>query len=325
MVLGYNNDDGAQALDQQQEIDFRRGWQVVDADSGSNLVTDGTGTYEVDVAAGDINTPTGTVTCSAATLDLESLVDPDLPRIVVVYRDGAGVAQTLAGTPAAKQPTGETAPGALYQPAPDAFSTTDGVVLATVLLEAAASSVGGAQIRDRRMPASLNVDSAEVGSLNTKEIAVGSTSDTFLDSGSRIQIADGRADDPLPDVSNTSYQSQGAIIGGSVDVTGIPDNVTLQARQFAQITTPSGSDSVSIRPQLISTDYSSIDRLDELELTSDADSQTVELDSGWTDISTTIRGDVSVLNEVEAKVSGGTASWPTGRQRYGLIFAWLID
>jgi len=178
MVLGYNNDDGAQALDQQQEIDYRRGWQVVDAASGSNLVTDGTGSYEVDVAAGDINTPTGTVTCSAATLDLQSLVDPDLPRIVIVYRDASGTAQTLAGTPAAKQPTGETAPGPIYQPAPDAFSTTDGVVLATVLLEAAASGVEGAQIRDRRMPASLNVDSAEVGSLNTVDGTV--DGDTML-------------------------------------------------------------------------------------------------------------------------------------------------
>jgi len=174
MPLGYNNDDGAQALDQQQEIDYRRGWQVVDAASGSNVVTDGTGSYEVDVAAGDINTPSGTVTCSAATLDLQSLVAPDLPRIVTVYRDASGVAQTLAGPPAAKQPEGETAPGPIYQPAPDAFSTTDGVVLATVLLEAAASSVGSAQIRDRRLPASLNVDSAEFGSVNTGSVRVGS-------------------------------------------------------------------------------------------------------------------------------------------------------
>jgi hypothetical protein len=208
MVLGYNNDDGAQALDQQQEIDFRRGWQVVDADSGSNVVTAGTGSYDVDVAAGDINTPTGTVTCSAATLDLESLVDPDLPRIVLVYRDASGVAQTLAGTPAAKQPTGETSPGPIYQPAPDAFSTTDGVVLATVLLEAAASSVGSAQIRDRRMPASLTAESAEVGSLSAEEASITKDAVQVYNSSTDQTIADSTV--TTVELDSVQYDNLGA-------------------------------------------------------------------------------------------------------------------
>jgi hypothetical protein len=196
-MLGYDNNDGAQALDQQQELDFRRGWQVVDAAGGSNVVTTGTGSFDVDIASGDINTPTGTVTCSSATLDLSALVDPDLPRIVLVYRDASGTAQTLAGTPAPKDPSGETTPAAVFQPAPDSFVATDGVVCASVLLEAGASEVTATQIRDRRLPAEINVESGTFGSLNSEVISTNYIFAGAYDGGD----VDARLDNALSDLN----------------------------------------------------------------------------------------------------------------------------
>jgi len=183
MPLGYNNNDGANALDQQQELDFFRGWSVVDAAGGSNLVTAGTGSYDVDVAAGDIHTPSGSVSASAATLDLQSLVDPDLPRIVIVYRDSSGTAQSLAGTPAPKDDAGKTTPAELFQPAPESFVATDGVVCATVLLEAGASEVTAVQIRDRRLPSEVRAESGVFESLSTNSIDSNSVNTEVLGTG----------------------------------------------------------------------------------------------------------------------------------------------
>ena len=150
--------DGAHALDPQHLLDYTRGWQVIDAAGGGNLVDDnGTTDTAIRAAAGDINAGGDTVTCAQETVDLAADVDPDDPRKVTVYRTPAGALETAAGTPTAAQPSGATRRQA-GEPAPPTLSGTDGVILASVWLAADTASVTNADIRDRRLAAELPLE-----------------------------------------------------------------------------------------------------------------------------------------------------------------------
>jgi hypothetical protein len=181
MTYDYEIDDGAHAQDQQIQLDWHRGYQVIDAAGGSNLLSAGSGSYDVDAASGDINAGGTTVSCAAETVDLSGVVDPDDPRKVTVYRDTNGNLSYQAGTPQPAVPSGATRRNAT-EPAPPTLAGTDAVVLGTVWVAAGASSVVDADIRDRRMPAELNTprlarsvdaqgnDITNVGALSTEQI-----------------------------------------------------------------------------------------------------------------------------------------------------------
>lgn len=201
MPLDFRNQDAIRSLDAQQEIDWKRGWQVIDTASGSNLVSEGSGSHEVDVASGDINAGGSTVTCSSATLDLAGDVDPDQAVMVIVYRDASGNAQTDVSSAETRAPSGASVRGA-YDPTPNTLYNTDAVVLAEVLLEADANAVASEHIRDRRMPASLDVDSVNSQSVTT-EYLTGSYTDLL-----RV-ITDGGVQ--TVDPSNTTTPVQDAI------------------------------------------------------------------------------------------------------------------
>lgn len=168
MTYDYQIGDGAHALDQQQWLDWHRGYQVVNAAGGSNLLTAGSADFDVDAASGDINFGGTTVSCAAETINLSGVVDPDNPRKVTVYRDGSGTLQYEAGVAEPAQDTGETRRDA-YRPAPPPLETTDAVVLGTVWVSAGATSIVSNDIRDRRLPAEANVETvtADTGSVDS--------------------------------------------------------------------------------------------------------------------------------------------------------------
>lgn len=157
MALTYEINDAARSLDQQQALDWQRGWQVVDPGGGSNLVTAGSGDFEYDAASGDINAGGSIVTCSQETVDFATDIDANDDQMAVIYRDSSGTLQKSVGSTGTRDPSGED-PRSTHTPAPPTLHNTNAVVLAEVLLPAGASSVGASELRDRRLAASLDVD-----------------------------------------------------------------------------------------------------------------------------------------------------------------------
>jgi hypothetical protein len=166
-MLDYQPNDGAQALDQQQQLDWQRGYQVINADSGSNLVSaSSSGGLAVDVAGGDILAGGSTVSCAPVTDLALPAADADQPRTDVIYRDAVGDVQVKRGVP------GDISPGGVQArdrdaaaPSPYPMHDIDGVVLATVWVADGAASITSADIRDRRLPATLSVDQIAASSV----------------------------------------------------------------------------------------------------------------------------------------------------------------
>lgn len=145
MPLEYNNQDGADALGQNQYTDalggtyWSTGWEA----------TPGTGSLEVDIATGTGSVDgTSVETTSVQTIDFTGDVDPDDPRKAVIYvGSGATVTKSL-GTPEAARPTNQIREQT-YTPSPP--DSVIGVVVAEVWLGAGATEVVSADIRDRRV------------------------------------------------------------------------------------------------------------------------------------------------------------------------------
>jgi len=205
MVLDYRLDDGAQALDQQQEIDWKRGWQVIGAASGSNTVSPPSGGgVAVDIASGDVNAGGSTVSCSAVTDFSLPAADPSSPRTDVVYRDSNGDPQYKQGATATVEPTGAEDRTAAAPP-PYPMHDIDGVVLATVYVRPGASAVTADDIRDRRMPADLALgDDLQIATDQSIEDGTGTNRFDLLsdrtnvvdeNGNSRIAVADGFGND----------------------------------------------------------------------------------------------------------------------------------
>lgn len=162
-MLEFQNSDALRSLDAQQRLDWQRGYQVIDPAGGSNLATTGTGAYEVDVAAGDVNSGGSTVTCTAATVDLSTEVG-STPQMAVVYRDAAGDAQYSVGAAAARDPDGEDV-RATFEPVAPSLYNVNGAAVAEVLLDQSVGDVTASELRDRRVPAELVVDTITASKL----------------------------------------------------------------------------------------------------------------------------------------------------------------
>ena len=227
MTYDYQIGDGAHALDPQEFIDWKRGYQVVNAAGGSNLVDDNaTSDLVIRAAAGDINAGGTTVTCTQDTIDLSGDVDPDDPRKVTVYRTPAGALATSAGTPEPAQDTGESRRNA-YRPSPPTLSGTDGVVLATVWLPAGASSVTNADIRDRRLPAELPLAEMSFADLGSDPAANGE----LQRNGTDLKAYSGGA------VRNLSNIGSGGQDTATIDDTDSPFTTSDEAVVYADTST----------------------------------------------------------------------------------------
>lgn len=188
-MLDYQPNDGAQALDQQQQLDWQRGYQVINADSGSNLVSaPSSGGLAVDVAGGDILAGGSTVSCSPVTDLALPAADADQPRTDVIYRDAVGDVQVKRGVPGDISPGGVQARGRdAAAPSPYPMHDIDGVVLATVWVADGAASITSADIRDRRLPATLSVDQITASSVVADTMDANTVSTEKTSIGTQIQ------------------------------------------------------------------------------------------------------------------------------------------
>lgn len=175
MVLGYEVGDGAHALDVEQLVKHLQGTQVINPGGGSNEVDDNnTSDLTIRAKSGDLLVNGSVVSASEETANLSSLVDADNPRKVLVYRDSAGNLQTNAGSAESAQPSGATRRDA-YRPAPPTKDATTIVVLATVWLPAGASSVANADIRDRRLASTLEIDTLDAQTVQADDVDLKNT------------------------------------------------------------------------------------------------------------------------------------------------------
>jgi len=151
--LQYDIGQGYSAADAQAARSRLDGYAVV-----TGLTpTAGSSGLEVDVASGealvgtDANDDPLRVSVGATTVTL-STADSQYPRKDVVYVDDAGTVQVAEGT--ADPPLPETATlFNTYQPEPPLVRT--GAVLAEVFVAAGATTLGSADVRDRRQPAQV--------------------------------------------------------------------------------------------------------------------------------------------------------------------------
>lgn len=157
MALDYKNNDAQRSLDKQQILDWQRGWQVINPANGDLLVTAGAGNFDYDIADGDVNAGGTTVSVSGESVDFTNDIDANDDQIAVIYIDSSGNAQKEIGPKGTRDPSGDDI-RSTHTPAAPSMHSTNGVVLAEVLLPAGASSIGSTELRDRRLPAELILD-----------------------------------------------------------------------------------------------------------------------------------------------------------------------
>jgi hypothetical protein len=167
--------EGLHALDETQQHRRGDGYGVVDPGSGACEVTVNSGVLAqsdtLTVASGDVLVDGTTHSLATQTLSLDAASATN-PRRDVVYVDAAGAVQVAKGTAEAVEPEGQNLTRfEFYRPAPPDLATTDGTVLAEVWIPTGASSIGSADVRDRRLralgPHSLDEDIATQTELDT--------------------------------------------------------------------------------------------------------------------------------------------------------------
>lgn len=167
--LDFRTNDAARALDQQQALDVRRGYAVVDVAGGSNLVSAGSGDFEYDAATGDLRIAGSTVSATQQTVDFVGDISDSDDKLAVIYRDTNGDLQKKVGEPGTREPASDD-PRSTHTPAAPTLQGTDGVILAEVLLPAGASSIGSTEVRDRRVPADVDVEELTASAVTTDKI-----------------------------------------------------------------------------------------------------------------------------------------------------------
>lgn len=112
-------------------------------------VTASSTSMAVDVASGNVRFNGNTVSVSQQTGVPLDAADSTNPRKDIVFVDSTGTVQTMAGTPEAAQPSGQTH-RQTFRPSPPDTANTDAVVLAEVWIPAGAADVADSDISDRR-------------------------------------------------------------------------------------------------------------------------------------------------------------------------------
>lgn len=189
MSLDYKNNDAQRSLDKQQILDWQRGWQVINPSNGDLLVTAGAGNFDYDIADGDVNAGGTTVSVSGESVDFTNDIDANDDQIAVIYIDSSGNAQKEIGPKGTRDPSGDDI-RSTHTPAAPSMHSTNGVVLAEVLLPAGASSIGSTELRDRRLPAELILDTltTDVADINKMAAVASLGTDQTIGTGSVTQV-----------------------------------------------------------------------------------------------------------------------------------------
>lgn len=193
MTLDYAIGQGWTALDAQVLLDTLNGYGVVTPTDGANLDVDPDTGLDLTVYSGSavVGDATGgspsTVTLGSDTTVSLSAADPDDPRKDTIYIDSGGTVQVETGTPEPAQPSGDTRFDT-WQPEPP-LPSTDGVVLAEVYVDAGATSLAAADVRDHRIvdPDSFDDDTQSNVSNDGSEV-VASASD--INFGTNLTASD---------------------------------------------------------------------------------------------------------------------------------------
>jgi hypothetical protein len=87
---------------------------------------------------------------------------------------------------------------------------------------------------------------------------------------------------------------------------------------------------MTTRPTVINDNFSNIVSFSELEISSSADGSSDAVDTGWTEITSSLTGPNAPNQyympwQVEAKVSGGTGDWSFSGDRVLFNLAWRVD
>jgi len=156
MVLRFEDNQGIQALDQNQIIEVFSGNSVSNGvettvDSGTLGQSD-----TIQVGSGDVIVGGSKVSVSQQNAQIDSS-DPDNPRKDVVFVDSTGNVQVDKGSPEDPEPEGANRFD-LFQPAPPERDGVDGAVVAEVFVGAGVSSISSNDVRDRRLVSNLTVD-----------------------------------------------------------------------------------------------------------------------------------------------------------------------
>jgi hypothetical protein len=108
-------------------------------------------TTYIDVASGVIFYDGGQITSGASALNLAPYIDPDHPKIIILYIDSAGVVQVHDGVAETEDPLGETDWDLWDKPCPATASLPNGVPLVEIRLGMATTAIGQGDIKSVAM------------------------------------------------------------------------------------------------------------------------------------------------------------------------------
>ena len=168
MAFFVQDKQGAHATDVNQQLDQLEGTGLVaggEASEGATL-------YSVNFDAITALVNGNVVTSPATSVDLESFVDANDPRKVIVHIDENGTVDVTPGTPEDPEPS-DALRFDTYRPAPPDLSDKDVVPLAEVWLDQRAGQVTSTDIRDRRVYVAINVYSIGTNTIDVEEITDG--------------------------------------------------------------------------------------------------------------------------------------------------------
>lgn len=218
MADDIQNAWGAQAIDVEQLA--RRYQNVV---LNGCAVTDGSGTLEHDIAAGDVVVAGTEHAVSSSTVTLSS--SSSNPRKDIIYIDSTGSATVAQGTADTARPDAETRRDT-YRPRPPDLSGTDAVPLAEVWVAANASDTATADISDRRLFADAIFNDLTAVSSFTLQDAVMDSDWYFEVMGGKV--ADGDAGPVWTTTlanNETLNVTQASLVND--DTSAVPSNVDL--------------------------------------------------------------------------------------------------
>lgn len=175
MTFNIKDDDGFQALEQNQQIDR---WQY-SVQSGCD-VSPGTNDMTVQCTSGNVYFNGSTVSVSAQDNVSLTAADSTNPRKDTVYIDSNGTLTVETGTAESAEPSDETHADTI-KPSPPDLANTNAVVLAEVWVASGATDISSADVRDRRLMADLaaNITTSGFPSVSDDGTEVVASSEDF--------------------------------------------------------------------------------------------------------------------------------------------------
>ena len=234
MTFKLQNKEGIQALDPNQIIELVKGNGVLEG----LAVSEGTG-LELNIASGDAVINGETVSLSADTITLDA-ADTENARKDLIWIDDQGVIQKTTGEAAESLPSDadkwETA-----SPSPASLNAvSDFVILAEVWVDAQATSITNADIRDRRnikhillttdlgtqltnwdndlanvVVKSINLNTNELAVIKRLEISYADAEDS---GNLTVDVYDADAEEVLVSTTTTNYETNKSGQGNEIQI-----------------------------------------------------------------------------------------------------------